>query len=123
MRTIPRVSQRRLEVVKRSRRQAGREPSTRVLVDGPRSGAGMPEPDWSALPPGCDRWLVLEAAEDEGGQARRWRCAIGGDRFSVRVGRSDADLVVPHASVSRTHARLDGRGGLRATGGMESLCC
>ena len=77
----------------------------------PRSGRkdeGLPDP--ADFPEGCDGLVVLEGRTGDGQEIRHF-CAVDMDGFDLLIGRGDTDIRIEQATISRRHARLQGRAG------------
>lgn len=107
-----------LLVLRRGPRQE-EEPETIELLDGGADSRRPAADDAGRLPPGTNAWLHASAHAPDG-EALDARCAVDADDFACVLGREDADLAVPHSSVSRSHLRVEARKGRMALGDLGS---
>jgi len=93
---------------------ASDEPDTAPLQDAgdgtalkPRSAPVMDFeiPATSSRPDGCDGLLLVEGLLDAKTPFKRF-CFVDTGRIDVVIGRGDADIVIEHAAISRSHARI-----------------
>jgi hypothetical protein len=92
------------------RYRQSREPDSGSVSGDPTTGTPAPlvgedEEEWSE--PGLDSRLVLHG-ELASGEAIAAECEVSRDAINLVIGRSEAELPIESAAVSRVHARLSG---------------
>ena len=76
-------------------------------------------PELSEKPEGCDGVLLVEGLLDADTGFKRF-CFINTQLFSITIGRGEADISIEHATISRSHARVESDGELMTLSDLGS---